>query len=174
MGAAVNSEPSQALTRLFAEQHDPLRRYFMKRVAHPWDSQDLIQETWLRLLAANRADAGPIRNPEAYLYTVAANLLRTRARQRLPLGSDDLEDLLERLAMPCEAAANVDRERRRQRLAELIGRLSPKCRAVLILHYRDELGYREIGERLKISPHMVKKYIVKALASCRQGLAGHA
>ncbi len=79
--------------------------------------------------------------------------------------------MIERLATPCRAGADVDRALRRQRLATLIGRLSPKCRAVLVMHYRDDLSYREIGEQLSISPNMVKKYIVKGLAACRQGMA---
>jgi RNA polymerase sigma-70 factor (ECF subfamily) len=91
-------------------------------------------------------------------------------KQLTSLGSDGLEDVLERFATPCDAAAGVDRELRRQRLGELIARLTPKCRAVLTMHYRDELGYREIGERLQISANMVKKYIVKGLAACRQGM----
>lgn len=160
------------LARLFAEQQAPLKQYFLRRTAHAWDAQDLVQETWLRLLTIDRQGTDGIRNPEAYLYTVAANLLKQRAnmKQRTPLGSDGLEDVLDRFATPCNAAAGVDRELRRQRLAELIGRLTPKCRAVLTMHYRDEMGYLEIGGRLKISTNMVKKYIVKGLAACRQGM----
>ncbi len=168
----LTREPGHRLLRLFAEQHTPLKQYFLRRTKHAWDAQDLVQETWLRLLAIDSHDADEIRNPEAYLYTVAANLLKQHAtmKQRIPQGSDGLEDILERFATPCDAAAGVDRELRRQRLGELISRLAPKCRAVLIMHYRDELGYREIAEQLQISANMVKKYIVKGLAACRQGM----
>jgi RNA polymerase sigma factor (sigma-70 family) len=65
----------------------------------------------------------------------------------------------------------VDREQCRQRLADIIHRLTPRRRALLVLHYRDELGYRAINERMQISTHMVKKYIVEALAACRLGMA---
>ncbi len=146
----------------------------MKRTAHAWDAQDLVQEVYMRLLATDGREAdNVVRNPEAYLYTIAANLMKRHAvmKLRAPLGSDDLEDIIERFATPCDAAAGIDRELRRGRLGEIIGRLSPKCRAVLVMHYRDELGYREIGDQLGISTHMVKKYIVKALAACRQGLS---
>ena len=95
---------------------------------------------------------------------------RAVIQRNTPLGSDGLDGILERLEIPCDAAANADRVVRRQRLTELVERLSPKCRAVLILHYRDELSYAEIAERLAISSHMVKKHIVKALATCRQGM----
>nr|WP_279236727.1 RNA polymerase sigma factor [Dyella sp. RRB7] len=158
---------------MFEEQHATLHRYFLKRTPHTWDAQDLVQELYLRLLRTDRAGMGEIQNPEAYLFTVAANLVKEHAarRQRHPLGSDELELVIERLSTPCDAAAGIDRALRRQRLADILGRLTPKCRAVLVMHYRDELGYREIGEKLQISSHMVKKYIVKALATCRLGMA---
>ena len=167
------TDAAAGLSRLFEEQRDTLNRYFLRRTAHAWDAQDLVQEVYLRLLRADRHGAEDIRNPEAYLFTIASNLLREHAalRQRAPAGGGELEDVLERLATPCEAAADVDRELRRRRLAALIARLTPRCRAVLVMHYRDELGYREIGERLGISSNMVKKYVVKGLAACRAGMA---
>jgi len=168
----VKPDHAHGLLRLFSEQRAPLNSYFLKRTAHAWDAQDLVQETYLRLLAADQHGADDIRNPEAYLYTIAANLMKKHAvmRRNAPVGSDGLGEIIERLTTPCDAAAGVDREVRRQRLGQLIGRLSPKCRAVLVMHYRDELSYREISEQLLISASMVKKYIVKALTVCRQGM----
>jgi RNA polymerase sigma-70 factor (ECF subfamily) len=172
MGTAVKPD-SHHLLRLFAEQRAPLNRYFLRRTAHAWDAQDLVQEVYLRLLTADRQSEEAIQNPEAYLYTIAANLVQEHAvrRQRMTTAGDDLEDMLERLAMPCEAEAGVDRDAMRKRLAGIMNRLSPKCRVAMILRYRDELGYREIGERLNVSPNMVKKYIVKGLTACRQGMS---
>jgi RNA polymerase sigma-70 factor (ECF subfamily) len=168
----VSIETPQNWARLLVDKGPSLANYFLRRVAHRWDAQDLVQEVYLRLLRTGQGDTGAVRNPEAYLFTVAANLVKEHAqmRQRAPVSSEGLEEVIERLATPCDAGADIDRELRRQRLALLIGRLSPKCRAVLVLHYRDDLSYREIGEQLSISPNMVKKYIVKGLAACRQGL----
>jgi len=53
-----------------------------------------------------------------------------------------------------------------------IERLPAKSRAVLLMQYRDDLSYREIAERLKVSTHMVKKHVVKALALCRRDAGG--
>jgi len=162
-------------TALFAEKGATLSSYFLRRVAHRWDAQDLVQEVYLRLLRMEPADAENIRNPEAYLFTVAANLAKEHAvlRQQQPLGDDGLTQVIDQLSTPCSAEADVDRELRRQRLGAMIKRLSPKCRAVLVMHYRDELSYREIAERLSISTNMVKKYIVKGLAACRQRMADY-
>ncbi|WP_232821080.1 sigma-70 family RNA polymerase sigma factor [Dyella sp. C11] len=169
----MTADSNAGLAQLFEEQHDTLNRYFLKRTAHAWDAQDLVQELYLRLLRTDRDGTDLIEKPEAYLFTVAANLVKEHAmrKQRSPRTGDEVSEVLERLFTPCDAAAGVDRDLRRQRLAAVIMRLTPKCRAALVMHYRDELGYREIGERLNISTHMVKKYMVKALAVCRVGMA---
>jgi RNA polymerase sigma factor (sigma-70 family) len=158
---------------LFAEKRATLSSYFLRRVAHRWDAQDLVQEVYLRLLRIDPADAANIRSPEAYLFTVAANLVKEHAvlRQQQPLGSDELEQVVEQLVAPANVEADVDSESRQRHLGALIDRLPPKCRAVLVMHYRDELSYREIAERMSISTNMVKKYIVKGLAACRQRMA---
>jgi RNA polymerase sigma factor (sigma-70 family) len=168
-------EKHKTWSALFAEKGATLSSYFLRRVAHRWDAQDLVQEVYLRLLRIEPSDAANIRNPEAYLFTVAANLIKEHAvmQQQSPVGSDGLEEVLEQFSTPCSAEADVDRELRRQRLGALIKRLSPKCRAVLVMHYRDEMPYREIAEKLSISPNMVKKYIVKGLATCRQRMADY-
>ena len=66
----VKPDHAHGLLRLFSEQRAPLNSYFLKRTAHAWDAQDLVQETYLRLLAADQHGADDIRNPEAYLYTI--------------------------------------------------------------------------------------------------------
>ncbi len=169
------SEKHRAWSALFAEKSASLSSYFLRRVAHRWDAQDLVQEVYLRLLRIGPADAANIRDPDAYLFTVAANLVREHAvlRQQLPLGSDSLEHVMEQLSAPSNVEADMDRELRRQRLGVLIERLSPKCQAVLLMHYRDDMSYREIAQNLSISTNMVKKYIVKGLAACRQRMADY-
>ncbi|SDF44917.1 MULTISPECIES: RNA polymerase sigma factor [Rhodanobacteraceae] len=168
----MSHETPSSWARLLVDKGPTLANYFLRRVSHRWDAQDLVQEVYLRLLRNGQGDASDVRNPEAYLFTVAANLVKEHAqmKQRAPISSEGLEDVIERLATPCDAGADVDRALRRERLATLIGRLSPKCRAVLVMHYRDDLSYREIAEQLSISTNMVKKYIVKGLATCRQGM----
>jgi RNA polymerase sigma-70 factor (ECF subfamily) len=166
-------DPCAGLSHTLLDRDGPLQRYIRRRTGHTWDAQDLVQETYLRLLAA---DPDSIRNPEAYLFTVATNLIRQRAGGRQPGGREDggLDEVIDRVATPCLAAQGVDREVRARRLHELMARLSPKCRAVMVMHYRDDLSYRDIAEQLDISANMVKKYIVKGLAACRQGMDRYA
>ncbi|GGA11613.1 RNA polymerase sigma factor [Dyella caseinilytica] len=160
---------------LFAEKRATLSSYFVRRGAHRCDAQDLVQEVYLRMLRIDPVDAANILSPEAYLFTVAANLVKEHAvlRQQQPLGSDELEQVVEHLVAPTNIEAEMDSESRRRHVGDLIDRLPPKCKAVLIMHYRDELSYREIAEQMSISTSMVKKYIIKGLAACRKRMADY-
>ena len=159
---------------MFAEHHASLSGYFRRRVGERSDAEDLAQEVYLRLLRSDAGARGAIENPEAYLYTVASNLVREHAagRARSPLASADLDHVAETVADGHAADETLDRAQRWRRLADAIERLPAKSRAVLLMQYRDDLSYREIAERLKVSTHMVKKHVVKALALCRRDAGG--
>jgi RNA polymerase sigma factor (sigma-70 family) len=164
-------------TQLFADHHASLSGYFRRRIADRSDAEDLAQEVYLRLLrsdAGARCDGGTrdIRNPEAYLYTVAANLAREHAaaRSRTPVTVEDIDRVADSIADDRLGEEALEREHRYRLLVEAIDRLPPKNRAVLLMQHRDELSYREIAERLQVSTHMVKKHVVKALALCRRAI----
>ena len=90
----MTADSTSGLAQLFEEQHDTLNRYFLKRTAHPWDAQDLAQELYLRLLRTDRAAAETIEKPEAYLFTVAANLVKEHAarKQRSPRTGEEVNE----------------------------------------------------------------------------------
>jgi len=126
----------------------------------------------LRFLRADRDEL--IRNPEAYLYTVAVNLLREQfvLDRRWGTAVDATESptdpALVNFRTPEE---EVDREDRMARITALIEALPPKLQAVLILQYRDGLTYQEIAERIGVTTHTVKKYVMQGLALCRHRLS---
>src|SRR5678816_1547179 len=63
--------------RLYAEHYDALRTFFYRRIRARYDAADLAQEVYVRML--RMSDTEGIRNPEAYLYTVASNLVKEHA-----------------------------------------------------------------------------------------------
>src|SRR5271169_5259279 len=62
--------------KLFAHRR-ALQAFFYRRLRTKADAADLVQEVYLRMLRVSDPEA--IRNPEAYLFTVAGNLLRENA-----------------------------------------------------------------------------------------------
>jgi RNA polymerase sigma-70 factor (ECF subfamily) len=166
--------PNKGLVEtLFAQHHGALRAFFYRRIKGKSAASDLVQEVYVRMLRVSDVDA--IRNPEAYLYTVASNLLKEHAvlerRQANSIDVDDagIEELFGELP---DFDRQLDTGRRVSRLRTVLGQLSPKCRATVILKYRYELSYEEIGSRLGVSSNMVKKYLAQALAHCRCRMTG--
>ena len=148
-----------------------LVRFIAKRLRSAADARDLAHEAYVRLLRVKRRDL--IRDPRAYLYRIAANILyefelkrkadaaglmRCAEYQRADGDLSDSEQGLESLLA-------------RRRIETVLGQLSPRCRAVVILYRRDGLTYKEIGARIGISTSMVKKYLARGLRHCREQLS---
>lgn len=69
------SQVGATWARIFTEHGATLRGFFIRRGARE-DAEDLVQETYLRMLRARETRGEAIANPEAYMYTVALNLAR--------------------------------------------------------------------------------------------------
>ncbi len=167
------SETKKAMVeRLFAQHGGALRAFFTRRVRHRPDAAELAQEVYLRMLRISDPEA--IRNPEAYLYTVASNLAKEHRvleqRQAATVDIDEASGLGLLSELP-GVSGEIDTEKRVQRLREVLRQLPPKCRAAVALQYWHEMSYEEIAEQLGISTHMVKKYLSQALAHCRRRMA---
>ncbi len=138
----------------------------MRRLRSAQQAQDLAQEAYLRLLRVERAEL--IRQPRAYLYRIAVNLVtefRLRS-QRDPVmyDSETLTEVAERTA---EASSEGERSGDAREVERLLEQLPPLYRAILVLRKRDGLSYAEIAQQLGISVHTVKKYLARAVAKCR-------
>ena len=145
------TEPRKALLeRLFAEQGHALRGFLQKRLIRSSDPAELAQEVYLRMLRVK--DLSTIRSPEAYLFTIAANLAQEHNVKSCASGrSLDIND---------DAVQE-----------QVLLELPAKCQAAVALHYWRGLSYAEVGTQLGISSHMVKKYVQRALAHCRRRMA---
>jgi RNA polymerase sigma-70 factor (ECF subfamily) len=158
--------------RLFAQHGGALQSFIYRRVHRRPDAAELAQEVYLRMLRV--PDITAVRNPEAYLYAIASNLAKEHS-QRAPRESKvlDIDDptVQEQLAELPAFGGELDRERRVDRLREVLTQLSPKCQAAVVLQYWHGLSYEEIAVRLGVSTNMVKKYLSQALVHCRRRMA---
>jgi RNA polymerase sigma factor (sigma-70 family) len=158
--------------RLFLEHAGPLRAFLYRRVHRHPAAAELAQEVYVRMLRV--ADMETIRNPEAYLYTVASNLAKEHARhEHAGAGALNVDDpvIQEQLAELPAFGEQLDTEQRVKRLREVLHQLPVKCHAAVVLQYWHGLSYEEIAQRLGVSTHMVKKYLTQALTHCRRRMA---
>ena len=148
---------------------DSLRRHLRARLGCESDVEDLAQEAYLKFLQA--AERGlEIRNPRAYLMTIAHNLLyhHYKARERSTVSNDiDVESLHDEGADPESVTAislRMDRINRAWR------ELPPKCQQALHLRWRTGLRVKEIADEMDLSHGMVKKYLAQGLSHFRKRL----
>jgi RNA polymerase sigma factor (sigma-70 family) len=157
------------IERLFSEQGAALQAFFRRRIRSAPDAPDLAQEVYVRMLRVSDTDA--IRNPEGYLYTIASNLVKEhRIVERHRAACEDVADyaVQAQLAEAPRFDGEVDTDRRLLRLQEVLTKLSPNCRAAVILHYKQGLAYQEIARQMDVSTHMVKKYLAQGIKACRR------
>lgn len=148
-----------------------LRGFFLRRGSHAADAEDLAQEVYLRLLRRTGDNAEAIANPEAYLFTVAANLAREHARSRyLQPVLEDVDLLAEVLMSEEDIEDDFERMQRWGDVRSTIAQLPEVTRQVMELHYREGLECSRISAELGVSVHMVRKHIGKGLDACRKAL----
>jgi RNA polymerase sigma factor (sigma-70 family) len=140
-----------------------LRRYFKRRVGH--DAQDLLQELYLALLKIPGAQP-VVRHPQAYLFTIAAHLVQQhwQRSEKRPVCLEDVDSLVSPAVDPESAAISAERV---EQLERKLSQLSAKVQAAVLLHHRDGYTCDEIGEKLSVVRHRVKKYLVRGLSHCR-------
>jgi RNA polymerase sigma-70 factor (ECF subfamily) len=137
---------------------------FLARRAGASDAEDLLQETWLRVVRA-RASYDPTRPFASWLFQIANNLCRDRGRRRRVEagGKEAMREHVRadggRLAPP-PLDLRLDVHRRLQALSDA-------HREVLVLRYYHQLQEPEIAEILGIPRGTVKSRLHHAVRALR-------
>ena len=168
---AVPDPRPSLIERLYAEHRAALHSFFRRRIRNQAHAADLAQEVYLRMLRVH--DPSTIRNPAVYLFTVASNLVKEQATlDQRRAGMDLKETPPEEASTPLSLDGELDLRQRVDRLERVLGQLSPKCRAAVVLRFTHDLSYREIAAHIGVSTQMAKKYVARGLEQCQRRLAG--
>jgi RNA polymerase sigma-70 factor (ECF subfamily) len=149
-----------------------LQRFLARRMrAGRAEAPDLVQEVFLRLLRVEDHEA--IRNPQAYLYTIANHVLhqhalRNAAASEVTRFADVLSEV--QSAEEADPEALLESEQRIETIGSALEAHSPRAYATLILHRCDGIPLKEIAPRLGVSYTMVKRYLAQALSFCQHML----
>lgn len=121
-------------------------------------AEDLTQETFLRVFR----DIGSFEHRasfKTYLYTIAQHLCIDENRKQTALELEDnisIED------------NNLQKIEDREQIKYLLSLLNPAQREVIILHYGQQLSFREISQILNIPARTVQSRVRAALAILRK------
>lgn len=150
---------------LYREHGPRLLRGLARSVGRD-EASDLMQEAFAKLLAM-LPRSRKIERPEAFVTTVAKNVLRDRARsavrQALSRQGCDARD-----SGP-EGDPHQIMESREvlQAIERALSAMNPRRRQIFMLHRFEKLTYAEVGNLVGMSEKGVKKQIAKALVELR-------
>jgi RNA polymerase sigma-70 factor (ECF subfamily) len=147
---------SEAAQALFDEHGTAIYRFAAVLVRHHQDAEDVVQETFLKLL--RHLDAGgDTTNLRGWLFTVAAHAARDRQRRRLRwIPWQTSHD------RPVPPAGAGDEDGRLRRARAALRRLPERDRLLLALRAQG-LSYRDIAMAAAIQPASVGRLLARAV-----------
>ncbi len=155
-----------------------LFRYLLSLTCQRETAEELFQETWIRVL-----ERGHQYNHrwkfEAWLFTIARNLVIDRQRRRQPrfldlLGGDDPEGKPLEIEASDQASAleEVEQQEEGERVAQVMSCLPANYREVLTLRFQEDMTLEEIAEVVAAPLATVKSRLYRGLEAMRLRLGG--
>lgn len=168
---AANADSSNnRFAQWFREWRKPVRHWLSRRAAVPAaELDDLAQEVFLRLLRYSEKTA--VENPLGYLLRIAGNVAsewRERARVSKPHDQEWLDELL--IEPDQEPQNSVSQARTDESVQEAVDRLPRRQRDVLLLRVNEGLTYKQIADRLNLTPRVVLRDLTRAYSQLRMQL----
>ena len=166
LAEATPLDPPSEILRLFGAHGLALYRFCRGTLGHASDAEDIVQDTFLKLLQ-HLQSGGDRSNLRAWLFAVAANACRDRARWRvrwLPWRAE----LDRRTVEPIDDGP----DRRRARAA--LSALAPRDRLLLSLRAQG-LSYRDMAAATGIAEPSVGRLLARAVDRWKQrvGVGSH-
>lgn len=164
----ANSSNSRFVSSMALQYGRGLHRFLSFRLRNVQDVPDLAQEVYLRLLRVSNEEA--IRNPEAYLFTIASHVLHQHSlRQAASAAFIDISEAIPELPSPAgeDPCTRAENSERLERFQKILRRLPPRVAAALVMH---RIGYtvQEVANELGVARETAKKYLARAAEHCRQ------
>ena len=141
-----------------------LQGWLRKKLGCAFEAADLMHDTFIRVLSGQ--DAGQIREPRAYLTTVAHGLMVNHLRrkeleraylQALALLPEPEPQGPETRALVLETLMEID---------ALLDGLPPKVRRAFLLSQLEGCTHAEIAADLGVSVSSVRQYLTRAVRQC--------
>lgn len=141
----------------FRRHHEAVFRYLQRLTGDEDTADDLAQEAFVRLLNHD-VDGEKVRS---WLFTVATNLVRDRARTRTRRArlreTPDLDP-----DTPESPDESLAREERKERVRRALDRLKPRDREMLLMR-EEGFSYAEIAEATGVKETSVGALLARAL-----------
>jgi RNA polymerase sigma-70 factor (ECF subfamily) len=151
-----------------------LLKFFHRRRIHGGDVEELVQETYLRLVTSPQGGA-QLDSPAGYLFTIASNLANDWHRTRL------IREALTGQMLPVQRGLDseqVDAERinmARQEMGRVIAALDalPQLTCdIFLLNRLERVPYRTLARQYEVTVAEVRKHMGSAFMAVNEALEG--
>jgi RNA polymerase sigma-70 factor (ECF subfamily) len=162
----------ELLDQLIEIYQHRLLRYLLFLTGKREVAEDLFQETWMRVLLRGAQYNGKARF-DTWLFTIARNLVIDLSRKRQMASLDEMAETGED-ERPFEVAIDepspfeqfASREDRAE-VAEVLLKLEPNYREVLVLRFQEEMSLEEIASVTRAPLSTVKSRLYRGLAALK-------
>ena len=162
------------IARWFAEEvhpHEPaLRSYLQSRFPTLRDIDDLVQETYMRVV--NARNAGRVAETRAYLFSTARNAAIDLCRRNRIVAFEPIAETNRPFVVEtgADAAETLHHDQELALLSDAFRALPERCRQVLTLRKLHGLSHRAIAKQLGISENTVSAQITTGVYRVREYL----
>jgi len=149
---------------LFERHKRPLYGFFYGLTKEQELSEDLVQNTFLRILKYRHLFRGePGGDFKAWMFHIARNVRHDHYRKLKILATEDVNKWQERIGHEEHQSADMQHNEELHMLSMAMDRLPEEKREILLLSKFQEKKYSEIGEVLGCSEGAVKVKVFRAL-----------
>ena len=172
IACGLKSQDPELLDHLIELYQHRLLRYLLFLTGKREVAEDIFQETLMRVLLRGSQYNGKARF-DTWLFTIARNLVIDLSRKRTMSSLDEMSDVSEDgrgFEIAGDGPSPLDefqiREDRAE-VAEVLLKLEPNYREVLVLRFHEELSLEEIAGVTRAPLSTVKSRLYRGLAALR-------
>ena len=167
LSAASREERAELVARLFREHNRALVSFLRAKLHNDHEAREVAQEAYVRLLQLD--SPGVVSFLQAYLFKIAANLAVDRIRHQVVRDRtmDETAAVFEEADESSSPERGMLAREELRRVSAAMEGLPAKCRQAFAMHVLQDRPLAEIAAEMNLSKRMVRYYIVRGLAVCR-------
>ncbi|PCH97908.1 MAG: hypothetical protein COB83_00350 [Gammaproteobacteria bacterium] len=163
-----DKQPNSRILKAFQSCRDGLVRSIMKMSVEQQDVDDILQETFIRVLNSDAKQQ--IKSPKGYLFVVSRNLVLKKLVQQSKEIHTELDDALLDNDLDNIVEKELYQKLKFERFGKVLNSLPEKNRRAILLRKLYCLSHKEIAKKMNVSVSSVEKYIAAGLKQCKQSL----
>ena len=164
----TNKQLNNRVLKAFQSCRDGLVRSIMKMSVEQQDVDDILQETFIRVLDSDAKQQ--IKSPKGYLFVVSRNLVLKKLMQQSKAIHTELDDALIENDDGNTVEKELYQKLKFERFSKVLSSLPEKNRRAILLRKLYCLSHKEIAKKMDVSVSSVEKYIATGLRQCKQSL----